>query len=311
MINLINKKQNSSKNLTSNKQEDLFIKYKNGDITAKNMIIEQNMSLVSNIVRERFYTAKKRYNYNGDYKDLESIGYKALIQAAETFDISMNNTFSTYAYIVIYHKILNYIKEKNNNLQIISLSTPVCKSDYDKDVLLSDILTSDINIEEEYLDYELKTVINKFVKKLPEPERDITRLYFGFYDNKPKTQEQISKIHNISRAKVSTIINEVIQLARLELQRQSLLEINIDECIQNEKYCDIYKHFKTYTKEQVDLALGNLPKEEQEFLNLYFRFTQFQVKFYFNLTDEQYKEQYLSVSKKLRRNLKYSKENMN
>lgn len=269
------------------------------------MIIEQNMSLVSNIVKERFYTAKKRYNYNGDYKDLESIGYKALIQAVESFDISMDYTFSTYAYIVIYHKILNYIKEKNNKLQIISLSTPICKSDYDKDVLLSDILISDINIEEEYLDYELKLVINKFVQKLPEPQRDIIKLYFGFYDNKPKTQEQISKMHNISRAKVSIIINEVIQLARLELQRQSLLEVKISEC------CDIYKHFRTYSNEQVDLALNNLPQEEQEFLKLYFRFTKFQIKFYLNLTDEQYKERYFSISKKLKRNLKYIKENMN
>lgn len=62
----------------------------NGDAAARDKLIIHNLRLVAYIVR-------KNYPEAPDRDDLISIGTVGLIRAAETFDFTKSNKFSTYA----------------------------------------------------------------------------------------------------------------------------------------------------------------------------------------------------------------------
>ena len=76
--------------LTKEEEEKLFARYANGDINAKNVIIESNLRLVISI-------AKHYVGRGVDFQDLIQEGNLGLIKAVEKFDINKGYKFSTYA----------------------------------------------------------------------------------------------------------------------------------------------------------------------------------------------------------------------
>ena len=61
-----------------------------GDLEARNILVEHNLRLVAHIV-------KKYYALPGDQDDLVSIGTIGLMKAVDTFDATRKARFSTYA----------------------------------------------------------------------------------------------------------------------------------------------------------------------------------------------------------------------
>ena len=88
------------------KEEELnyVIKYQNGDLKAKEKLIEGNLKLVLSIL--------KKYN-NGKHNidDLFQVGVVGLIKAIDNFDLSYNLMFSTYAVTLIMGEIRRYIRD--------------------------------------------------------------------------------------------------------------------------------------------------------------------------------------------------------
>ena len=76
--------------LNEDEERDLFIRFKNGEINAKNILIERNLKLVVSIV-------KKYKSERIDRLDLIQEGNLGLITAIERYDISLGYKFSTYA----------------------------------------------------------------------------------------------------------------------------------------------------------------------------------------------------------------------
>ena len=71
-----------------------------GDLEARNVLIERNLRLVAHIV-------KKYYALPGDQEDLVSIGTIGLMKAVDTFDATRKARFSTYASRCIENAILS------------------------------------------------------------------------------------------------------------------------------------------------------------------------------------------------------------
>ena len=71
-----------------------------GDLEARNVLIERNLRLVAHIV-------KKYYALPGDQEDLVSIGTIGLMKAVDTFDATRKARFSTYASRYIENAILS------------------------------------------------------------------------------------------------------------------------------------------------------------------------------------------------------------
>ena len=65
-------------------------RYRNGDLKAKDVLIERNLRLVAHVVR-KYQTAEE------DTDDLISIGTIGLIKAVSTFDGNRNSRLGTYA----------------------------------------------------------------------------------------------------------------------------------------------------------------------------------------------------------------------
>lgn len=72
---------------------------------------------------------------------------------------------------------------------------------------------------------ELTNILLNILNTLNERDSKIIKLYFGFYD-KTYTQEEISKIVNISRAYVSKIIKNSILKLRKILLNQNLIDVS-------------------------------------------------------------------------------------
>ena len=76
--------------LSASKEAELLEKSQNGDINARNILIEHNLRLVAHIV-------KKYYSNSGDQDDLISIGTIGLIKAVSTFKSDKGIRLATYA----------------------------------------------------------------------------------------------------------------------------------------------------------------------------------------------------------------------
>ena len=71
------------KPLSAKEEEEYLLRCKQGDIKARNKLVEHNLRLVAHII-------KKYYALQSDHDDLVSIGTIGLIKAINTFDINKN-----------------------------------------------------------------------------------------------------------------------------------------------------------------------------------------------------------------------------
>lgn len=83
---------------------DLVKRAQNGDVDARNALIDKNTGLVWSVVR-RFR------NRNVETEDLFQIGCIGLIKAVDKFDLSFNVQFSTYAVPMILGEIRRYFRD--------------------------------------------------------------------------------------------------------------------------------------------------------------------------------------------------------
>lgn len=98
---------NELKVLTSSEMTKLFERYRSGDLSAKEELINGNLKLVLSILR-----GFNKGNYNMD--DLFQVGVIGLIKAIDNFDLSYNLKLSTYAVPLILGEIKRYIRDNTS-----------------------------------------------------------------------------------------------------------------------------------------------------------------------------------------------------
>ncbi len=105
---------NEIKVLSSEEVNKLFIEYQNGNLDAKEKLINGNLKLVLSILR-----GFNKGNINMD--DLFQVGVIGLIKAIDNFDLSYGLKLSTYAVPLIIGEIKRYIRD--NTALRVSRST--------------------------------------------------------------------------------------------------------------------------------------------------------------------------------------------
>ena len=93
--------------LSSKEMVNLFERYQNGDIVAKDELINGNLKLVLSIL-------KKYNNRTDNLDDLFQVGCIGLIKAIDNFDLSHEVKFSTYAVPMILGEIKRYLRDNNS-----------------------------------------------------------------------------------------------------------------------------------------------------------------------------------------------------
>lgn len=102
--------------LTREEENDLALRAKNGDKTARDKIVKANLRFVVNV-------AKKYQNRGLDLNDLISEGNIGLMNAIEKFDVSRGYHFISYAVWWIRQSILKAISEKGKAIRLPSNRT--------------------------------------------------------------------------------------------------------------------------------------------------------------------------------------------
>lgn len=90
--------------LTEEEMKELFIKMKNGDMIARNDLINGNLKLVLSIL--------KKFNGRVDnMDDLFQVGCIGLVKAIDNFSLEFNTKLSTYAVPMIIGEIKRYLRD--------------------------------------------------------------------------------------------------------------------------------------------------------------------------------------------------------
>jgi len=96
--------------LKSDEMTQLFIKFQNGDMHAREQLVNGNLKLVLSIL--------KKFNHRTDnMDDLFQIGCIGLLKAIDNFDLAHNVRFSTYAVPMIVGEVKRYLRD-NNSIRI-------------------------------------------------------------------------------------------------------------------------------------------------------------------------------------------------
>ena len=98
------------KSLSNSENLVLFEKMRNGDIFARDDLINGNLKLVLSIL-------KNFNNKVSDLDDLFQVGCLGLVKAIDNFDVTYNVTLSTYACPLIIGEMKRYIRD-NTSLRI-------------------------------------------------------------------------------------------------------------------------------------------------------------------------------------------------
>ena len=257
--------------LSQEESDKLFKMARQGDKEARNELILHNVKLV-------MYEVKKRFCFAGfDVEDLVSVGNIGLIKAVETFDKEKGFNFSSYATRCIDNEILMYLNKSRSEKVDTSLDKPVVGGHNDDEMDIMDTIKDNTDIVNEWLAKERLQIIREAVEKLPEQGREIIKLYFGFYNNKTYTQNEISRILSISQSEVSKKIKLFLSDLNVTLYNEGVIEKNYFEnrsrnkrerIVSKIKVKSIYEHFSSYEKEQVDAALEELTDEEKRLIAL-------------------------------------------
>ena len=197
------------KRLSKEEMMVLFNRMKQGDMEAREEFINNNIGLVINIVINNFM------NVDYDKEELVATGCEALVKAADTYDISKGNEFSTYARSCIYNEIMTFLRKLKNDSSVLSFDDVAYLSDDGNDLKLEDVVPSKVDIERDYVEKEHSklelNLLRQSMECLSERNREILMLYFGFYNNKRYTCEEIGRMMNMGKAGVSIAIKRSLR----------------------------------------------------------------------------------------------------
>lgn len=179
-------------------EEQKYVRlYMQGDMEARNVLIEHNLRLVAHII-------KKYYTQTDDQDDLISIGTIGLIKGISTYDPEKGVRLATYASRCIENEILMYFRSRKKTAGDLSLSESIDTDGEGNSLSLIDV----IYIEDDMLDSismeeNSRRLRKSITETLTDREKEIITLRYGLNDGPPKTQREIADMCGISRSYVS------------------------------------------------------------------------------------------------------------
>lgn len=179
-----------------------------GDLDARNVLIERNLRLVAHIM-------KKYYAQTSDQEDLISIGTIGLIKGITTFDTSKGARLATYAARCVENEILMYFRSQKKSSQDVSLSDYIETGADGAALSLLDVVSEDDDLLEQVSNRDLvRQVCQAVDETLTEQEHQVIVLRYGLNGNKPHRQREVAQVTGISRSYVSRIEKKALEKLR-------------------------------------------------------------------------------------------------
>lgn len=190
-------------------ESECLKKMKNGDLEARNELIERNMRLVAHV-------AKKYQNPEDEMEDLISIGTIGLIKAVETYKEDYGSRLATYAARCIDNELLMHFRAKKKTSKEVSLYEPIGTDKEGNQIQLLDVVVSEDEDVVELLEQDRKVRrLNEIIPQtLSGRELFVIINRYGLYGKKTMTQREIARKLGISRSYVSRIEKRAIEKLR-------------------------------------------------------------------------------------------------
>ncbi|NLI70806.1 MAG: RNA polymerase sporulation sigma factor SigK [Firmicutes bacterium] len=190
--------------LATDDERKYLLKMAEGDMEARNVLIEHNLRLVAHII--------KKFETTIDKEDLISIGTIGLIKGINTFDINCGTRLATYAARCIENEILMYFRSLSRKRAEVSLQEPLGFDNDGNEIKFEDILSyEDSVLKEVEANILSERIIAAIDKKLHGKEKQVLAMRFGLSGRKRRTQKEIARMLGISRSYVSRIEKKAIQ----------------------------------------------------------------------------------------------------
>ena len=190
----------------SREEEDKYINlFLNGDMTARDKLIEHNLRLV-------VFLAKKYENTKIDLEDLVSIGTIGLIKGVNTYQQDKNIKLATYASRCIENEILMYLRKTKRKRSEVSFEDSLSFDSEGNELHLEDVLGTDNDLVTKPIEDELdKYLMYLEISKLQDRDREIIELRYGLNGKKEMTQKEVANLLGISQSYISRIEKKVIK----------------------------------------------------------------------------------------------------
>lgn len=187
----------------------------NGDVEARNTLVEHNLRLVAHIM-------KKYYTQTNDVDDLISIGTIGLIKGINTYRADKGVRLATYASRCIENEILMHFRAQKKTAGDMSLSDAL---DVDSDgggLSVMDVVATDEDLADKIGSEEICLGLRGCVaRELSAREARIITLRYGLDGDAPRTQRETADLCGISRSYVSRIEKRALEKLRLALGEEA------------------------------------------------------------------------------------------
>lgn len=191
--------------LSKEEEDRLVEEFKNGNICAKDKLIEHNLRLV-------VFLSKKYENTKIDLEDLVSIGTIGLIKGINTFKGDKNIKLATYASRCIDNEILMYLRKNKKRRADVSLDESLSYDKEGNELTLEDVLGTESDIVTRPLEENnMKKIMLEEINKLKPRDKEIMIKRYGLDGKDELTQKEVASYLGISQSYISRIEKKVIK----------------------------------------------------------------------------------------------------
>ena len=185
-----------------------------GDIDARNKLIEHNLRLVAHII-------KKYYTSESDQDDLISIGTIGLIKGVSSYRPDKGVRLATYASRCIENEILMHFRGNRKTAGDVSLSDSIDSDGDGSSLMLMDVLADEEDMAEQIAAKELCAHLPESIQNtLDGREAEIIILRYGIGGGNPLTQRETAEKCGISRSYVSRIEKRALDKLRRKMEEE-------------------------------------------------------------------------------------------
>ncbi len=200
------------KPLTPQEEQHYLTLAAQGNLEARNILIERNLRLVAHVM-------KKYYAQTSDQEDLISIGTIGLIKGIESFDAGKGARLATYAARCVENEILMYFRSQKKSSQDVSLSDYIETGNDGTALALMDVISSDEDLLERVSSrQDLRKLCQAVDCVLTPQEKQVIIARYGLGGGTPKKQREVAQLTGISRSYVSRIEKKALEKLKEALE---------------------------------------------------------------------------------------------
>lgn len=276
--------------------------YLNRGLPLEDLIEEGNMGLM--VAIDKFDPDKGKFANYASWWIRNSIR-KAIMAGSKNIRLSEHQYHKMYLYLSAETKLeqvlgrkpsikeiakyLDWSVEQIDALRCIASNTVSIDDTLgdDSNFTISDTVESDENIEQDYMNKEIRNKIYGLLdnSKLTMQERNVLMYRYGFINNKPLVLEEIAKKYNLTRERIRQIelnalrkiicSDEILDLISYYSNCDELNDkINVmkDNIKGNDKRNNktIYWYLRKYDRDKVDFIMSRLSDERMNFIKSVF-----------------------------------------